>query len=168
MLPLAACVAPDGGYDQPGQVYPPPPPQPVYTQEAPQPYAQPQEAPPPQDSSYQQDTSYDATASEPPPPLPVYEQPECPGPGYIWTPGYWGYNGGYYWVPGTWVEPPQPNVYWTPGYWGWSNNVYLFHGGYWGPHVGYYGGVDYGSRLRRQRLRGRSLGRRRVPLQTAP
>ena len=24
-----------------------------------------------------------------PPELPVYEQPEIPGPGYIWTPGYW-------------------------------------------------------------------------------
>ena len=23
-----------------------------------------------------------------PPPLPVYAQPICPGPGYIWTPGY--------------------------------------------------------------------------------
>jgi WXXGXW repeat (2 copies) len=21
--------------------------------------------------------------------LPVYEQPSCPGDGYIWTPGYW-------------------------------------------------------------------------------
>ena len=25
-----------------------------------------------------------------PPELPVYEQPVCPGDGYIWTPGYWG------------------------------------------------------------------------------
>ncbi|MGD1098187.1 MAG: hypothetical protein ABSB35_40140 [Bryobacteraceae bacterium] len=24
-----------------------------------------------------------------PPPLPAYEQPICPGDGYIWTPGYW-------------------------------------------------------------------------------
>src|SRR5580704_12691701 len=24
-----------------------------------------------------------------PPALPVYEQPVCPGDGYIWTPGYW-------------------------------------------------------------------------------
>lgn len=23
-----------------------------------------------------------------PPPLPVYEQPLCPGEGYLWTPGY--------------------------------------------------------------------------------
>jgi len=24
-----------------------------------------------------------------PPVLPIYEQPMCPGDGYIWTPGYW-------------------------------------------------------------------------------
>lgn len=27
-----------------------------------------------------------------PPPLPVYAQPPIPGPGYLWTPGYWGYG----------------------------------------------------------------------------
>ena len=36
-----------------------------------------------------------------PPILPVYVQPPCPEPGYMWTPGYWGYGpDGYYWVPG--------------------------------------------------------------------
>src|SRR5580700_9217332 len=37
-----------------------------------------------------------------PPALPVYEQPLCPGDGYLWTPGYWGYDydvTDYYWVP---------------------------------------------------------------------
>ena len=27
-----------------------------------------------------------------PPILPVYAQPICPGPGYIWEPGYWAYR----------------------------------------------------------------------------
>jgi hypothetical protein len=27
-----------------------------------------------------------------PPPIPVYEQPICPGDGYIWTPGYWAWD----------------------------------------------------------------------------
>jgi WXXGXW repeat (2 copies) len=55
-----------------------------------------------------------------PPPLPVYEQPICPGEGYIWTPGYWAYteDAGYYWVPGTWVLAPRIGYIWTPGYWG--------------------------------------------------
>lgn len=48
--------------------------------------------------------------------LPVYAQPPCPGDGYLWTPGYWGFEGGFY---------------------GW-------HVGYWGPHVGFYGGINYG------------------------
>jgi YXWGXW repeat-containing protein len=80
-----------------------------------------------------------------PPVLPVYEQPPCPGDGYIWTPGYWAYGPeGYYWVPGTWVTPPTVGVLWTPGYWGWGNGVYVWHAGYWGPHIGFYGGVNYG------------------------
>jgi hypothetical protein len=84
-------------------------------------------------------------AEEPPPPLPVYDQPPMPAPGYMWTPGYWNWNNeDYYWVPGTWVEPPRPGVLWTPGYWGFSNGVYVFNSGYWAPHVGFYGGVAYG------------------------
>lgn len=80
-----------------------------------------------------------------PPALPVYAQPVCPGPGYIWTPGYWAYGDeGYYWVPGTWVMAPEPGVLWTPGYWGFAEGVYVWHAGYWGPHVGFYGGINYG------------------------
>jgi hypothetical protein len=80
-----------------------------------------------------------------PPPLRVYAQPICPGPGYIWTPGYWGYaDAGYYWVPGVWVIAPHPGLLWTPGYWGFAGGVYGWHAGYWGPHVGFYGGINYG------------------------
>jgi hypothetical protein len=80
-----------------------------------------------------------------PPALPVYVQPAIPAPGYIWTPGYWAWGpGGYYWVPGTWVQPPAVGLLWTPGYWGWAGGAYLWHVGYWGPHVGFYGGINYG------------------------
>src|SRR5262245_27343351 len=82
-----------------------------------------------------------------PPPLPVYEQPACPVAGYIWTPGYWGWDDyyyDYYWVPGVWVPPPRVGLLWTPGWWGWSNGAYAFNQGYWGPTVGFYGGVNYG------------------------
>jgi hypothetical protein len=80
-----------------------------------------------------------------PPELPVYVQPVCPGEGYIWTPGYWAWDGDdYYWVPGTWVEAPQVGFLWTPGYWGWGGSAFIFHEGYWGPHIGFYGGVVYG------------------------
>jgi hypothetical protein len=84
-------------------------------------------------------------ATQPPPPLPQYRQPECPGENYMWTPGYWSYSsGGYYWVPGTWVIAPYVGALWTPPYWDYSGNYYRWHRGYWGPHIGFYGGIDYG------------------------
>jgi hypothetical protein len=82
-----------------------------------------------------------------PPPLPVYEQPPCPAEGYMWVPGYWAYDydvNDYYWVPGTWVMAPEPGLLWTPGYWAWNNDRFMFHEGYWGRQVGFYGGVNYG------------------------
>lgn len=82
-----------------------------------------------------------------PPPLPVYVQPRLPGAGYIWTPGYWGWSEpdqDYYWVPGTWVRPPRAGVLWTPGYWGFEGGAFRWRLGYWGPRVGFYGGVNYG------------------------
>jgi hypothetical protein len=83
--------------------------------------------------------------ASPPPELPVYEQPPIPAPGYVWAPGYWGIGPvGYYWVPGTWVLPPTVGLLWTPGYWGWRDGIYVWNAGYWGPHVGFYGGVNYG------------------------
>ncbi|HKN25694.1 MAG TPA: hypothetical protein VJX72_12670 [Candidatus Acidoferrum sp.] len=80
-----------------------------------------------------------------PPELPVYEQPICPAEGYIWTPGYWAWDGDdYYWVPGTWILAPEVGYFWTPPYWGWGGSAFVFHEGYWGPVVGFYGGINYG------------------------
>jgi hypothetical protein len=139
---LAGCVV------QPARVYYPPPPPPPPPQYSPPPAAySPQPQPPPQQYSQEAPATDDTaeTASEAPPPLPDYDQPPCPDDGYIWTPGYWHWSpAGYYWVPGTWVEPPQVGLLWTPGYWGFIGGLYAWHGGYWGPHVGYYGGVNYG------------------------
>src|SRR6202041_2695698 len=120
-------------------VPPPPPPPRVYVQPAPPP-------PPPPAAYVAPAVDVEVTANEAPPPLPDYEQPPCPEDGYMWTPGYWawGGGGGYYWVPGTWVQPPRVGVLWTPGYWGFVGGVYRFNVGYWGPHIGYYGGVNYG------------------------
>jgi hypothetical protein len=80
-----------------------------------------------------------------PPAIPVYDQPPLPAAGYLWTPGYWAWDGmDYYWVPGTWVQPPSSEMLWTPGYWGWRGGQYAWNAGYWGPEVGFYGGIDYG------------------------
>ncbi len=112
---------------------PPPPPPPRVVNNPPPP-------PPPAPAA-----EFEVQATEAPPPLPDNEQPPPPDDGYLWTPGYWAWGGGgYYWVPGTWVQPPRVGVLWTPGYWGFVGGVYAFHAGYWGPHVGFYGGVNYG------------------------
>lgn len=123
MLLVGGCVVQERVYSPPPRVYAPPPaPQPVIEADA------------------------EVRVSEAPPPLPDYDQPPIPEPGYLWTPGYWAWGvEGYYWVPGTWVLPPRVGVLWTPGYWGWAGGVYVFHAGYWGPHVGFYGGVNYGG-----------------------
>ena len=117
---LGGCVVQERGYRPP----PPPPP-----------------APP----RYAPVVDVEVQASQPPPPLPDYDQPPCPEDGYLWTPGYWHWTGSdYYWIPGTWVQPPRVGVLWTPGYWGFVGGYYGWHTGYWGPHVGFYGGVNYG------------------------
>jgi hypothetical protein len=98
-------------------------------------------APPPQ-------FAISVTVASGPPPLPYYAQPICPGPGYIWTPGYWAWDPayGYFWVPGTWVLAPFAGALWTPGYWSWdeADDVFFWNEGYWGPVVGFYGGIVYG------------------------
>ena len=109
-------------------------------------------APPPYETSggstdYSEAVSYEqpVQAQQPPPPLPEYSQPPCPGDNYYWTPGYWGYqSASYYWVPGAWVLSPWVGALWTPPYWGYGNGVYLWHTGYWGSYVGFYGGINYG------------------------
>ena len=82
-----------------------------------------------------------------PPAIPIYEQPICPGEGYIWTPGYWYWDDDdedYYWVPGTWVLAPEVGFLWTPGWWGWGGEAFIWHEGFWGPEIGFYGGINYG------------------------
>ena len=97
------------------------------------------------DQGVQQGMDAVEEADQPPPPLPVYQQPACDDPNSLWTPGYWNYApAGYYWVPGAWVAAPYAGALWTPGYWGYYSHRYRFHHGFWGPHVGYYGGIPYG------------------------
>src|SRR5579863_3858434 len=82
-----------------------------------------------------------------PPPLRREVQPPMPAYGYIWTPGYWDWSPvayDYYWVPGVWDLPPTIGLLWTPPWWGWVGGVYVFTPGFWGPTVGFYGGIDYG------------------------
>ncbi|MBZ5575103.1 MAG: YXWGXW repeat-containing protein [Acidobacteriia bacterium] len=57
----------------------------------------------------------------------------APGPGYVWTEGFWDWRGGnYVWVQGRWLRPPRPRAVWIPG--GWverPRHGYVFRRGHW-------------------------------------
>ena len=56
----------------------------------------------------------------------------APGPGYIWTDGYWDWRGkDYIWVQGNWRRPPHARAVWVPGTWHSSSRGYAFRRGYW-------------------------------------
>jgi WXXGXW repeat (2 copies) len=53
-----------------------------------------------------------------PPAVRVETQTVAPGPGYLWTRGYWRWTGAdYVWVPGSWVVRPRPAAVWVEGHW---------------------------------------------------
>jgi hypothetical protein len=53
-----------------------------------------------------------------PPPVRVETQTVAPGPGYVWTTGYWRWTGSdYVWVPGNWIARPRPAAVWVAGHW---------------------------------------------------
>jgi hypothetical protein len=55
-----------------------------------------------------------------------------PGPGYVWTPGYYRHDGGRYnWVAGSWAQPPHPRARWVPGHWRHQHGNYVWIGGHW-------------------------------------
>jgi len=41
----------------------------------------------------------------------------APGPGYVWIPGAWEWQGRWVWVGGYWATPPHPAAVWVEGYW---------------------------------------------------
>ena len=68
-----------------------------------------------------------------PPPPPRYGVVGvAPGPGFVWTEGFYDWRGGaYMWVPGRWMRPPRPRAVWVPGAWMQGRHGYAFHRGYW-------------------------------------
>jgi hypothetical protein len=53
------------------------------------------------------------------PPAPVVEtRIVAPGPGYVWIPGYYTWDGRVYvWVPGRWDRAPRARARWVPARW---------------------------------------------------
>jgi hypothetical protein len=60
----------------------------------------------------------EVVVAQAPPAVRVEAQTISPGPGYVWTRGYWRWTGaGYEWVPGGWVIRPNPGTMWVEGHW---------------------------------------------------
>jgi hypothetical protein len=68
-----------------------------------------------------------------PPPPPRYGMVGvAPGPGYVWTDGFWDWRGGnWFWSGGRWVHPPRPRAVWVPGNWSQTHRGWTFRRGYW-------------------------------------
>ncbi len=91
-------------------------------------------------------------------PAPVYVhsyRPYCPGPGYVWTDGYYDPYGN--WFDGYWALPPYTGAYWVaPRYYGGR-----FFTGYWGGWRGHRYAAPYVAPFRREfefREHGRGRG----------
>ena len=67
------------------------------------------------------------------PPAPRYEAfGVAPGPGYVWTNGYWDWRGSNWaWVGGRWMRPPRARAVWVAPAWRQEGRGWRFHRGYW-------------------------------------
>src|SRR6201999_4270763 len=52
-----------------------------------------------------------------PPPAPIYEAVPAPRAGFVWAPGFWGWEGGrHVWHGGSWMAE-RPGYHWAPDHW---------------------------------------------------
>jgi hypothetical protein len=68
------------------------------------------------------------------PPAPIIETvpPPPPAPGYVWTPGYWSWNGvTWVWVPRRYVVAPFPGAVWVTGRWARHGHDWMWEDGRW-------------------------------------
>ncbi len=66
------------------------------------------------------------------PPAPIVETiPAAPSVEFVWTPGYWAWNGRWVWVSGRYVRPPRPHAVWVQGHWTRHGHAYHWEGGHW-------------------------------------
>ena len=67
------------------------------------------------------------------PPAPIVEYPPiAPGPGYLWQPGYWQWNGyRYVWFRGRYVRAPYRGAGWIPGHWDHRGRGWVWVPGHW-------------------------------------
>ncbi|HEV8094905.1 MAG TPA: hypothetical protein VGP71_04195 [Burkholderiales bacterium] len=83
-----------------------------------------------------------------PPPAPVVEVIPAPRAGYVWAPGYWGWNGDrHVWIRGRYVVE-RPGYSWVADRWVPSGAHWRHEPGYWAPGHGKGKGWAKGHRNR--------------------
>src|SRR5215472_91195 len=56
----------------------------------------------------------------------------APGPGYVWTEGFYDLRGSsWVWAPGRWQRPPHAGRVWVSPVWVRSGNHWRYRRGYW-------------------------------------
>jgi len=56
----------------------------------------------------------------------------APGPGYVWTPGWWDWRGhDWRWREGAWMRRPHSRAVYVAPEWRREGRGYRFHRGYW-------------------------------------
>ena len=67
------------------------------------------------------------------PPAPLVEvRPVAPAAGYVWVPGYYGWNQrAYHWTPGHWARPPHRHGTWVEPRWVHERHGWHMTKGYW-------------------------------------
>jgi hypothetical protein len=81
------------------------------------------------------------------PPAPLYERAPAVRRGYVWSPGYWAWQGHrHYWVPGSYIVE-RPGYVYAPPAWQERGGRWVMQQGYWSPRGGdrYYAGEGYRS-----------------------
>jgi hypothetical protein len=67
-----------------------------------------------------------------PPPLRREVIVASPGPGYVWVPGYYRYDGrAYVWVGGRYERPPRARARWVAGHWQQERRGWFWVEGHW-------------------------------------
>lgn len=78
---------------------------------------------------------YAGVAVAPPPPLVYGPVGAAPGPEYIWTDGYYEWDGSnWFWRPGSWARPPRRGYVWRKPYYEHYRNGYRMRPGRWERH----------------------------------
>jgi hypothetical protein len=77
--------------------------------------------------------STEVLVAQEPPAVRVETQTTSPGPNYLWTRGYWRWNGvTYIWVPGSWIIRPRPAAVYVEGHWLRRGSRWVWVPGHWG------------------------------------